>query len=159
MALRWIAGLILLQISLLGLLVDPMVGDAYTAGDLHRLLFGPALAVGKLMPALTLYNQHGRQRVIFTRQPQPTTLILSGCSTCSLARIRDWSETARLRGDRVVVVFNSTPKQFASLCRSWRGPGELYRASSPSLYRSLGADMLPLQVYITREGTIFHVGT
>ena len=94
-----LAGLISLQIALLGVFVG---GDTITDQSLLNWVDPPHLEAGRVFPNVAAYDHNNKRQPLFYFG-KPATIIYTGCG-CEIADVKSWSKAAFLRGEDVTIL-------------------------------------------------------
>lgn len=151
MLIRWMVFLTLLLGALIGLLQSD---DALTASVALAPVTGPGLVVGTEMPSLVLASGTKRNRVVFGRQSHGTTLVFSSCTTCDIEYVKRWESAARMRGDELIVVLNTTPRNVEVMKPKFSPTAVLYCNREEGLYQWLGLLSFPAAVIVSPNGVV-----
>ena len=152
---RWVIGLIFLQLGLAGLLIGGRTHGAFAASDFSVLALGSRLSIGDTFPSLVLYDRDGR-RVNFSPPKDPATLIVASCE-CESEIVANWSKTATNRGDRVfLIVTNTPPDQLSTWHSHFPGSMQIYAYRGQRLYSQMNLmpGSYPVQVRLIHDGLV-----
>lgn len=149
----WSLALVLLQVALLGLLLDRRWEGIVTAPDLLTVLRRPRLQSGGRLPPFRVLSNLGPVNIRATAR-ETMTVIFSQCAECSRTDVLRWAEEGRRRGDRVVVVLDTSPNLLEGIRDQWHLSGECYATQGLRTFRCLGIERLPLMVRTDGTGLV-----